>query len=333
MEFLVIFILTGITGTLLTGLAMRLNIFDEPNYRKIHSKAIPKAGGIGIVVPVLLVMIWYVSDLNENMKKEFASIILITLLLLFVGIVDYKIELSARKKFLFQLLASAVTASAGIYFHLCDNYYINYFVTIIWIVGFINALNLIDGLDGLAGGIGLIASIGILFFSYKYASGAAAITATALMGSLLGFLLWNRHPAKIFMGDTGSMPLGYLLASLIVITGNAIGGFGGAAIALFMVAVPIYDTMLSIIRRKINKRPIFSPDRSHFYNLLMDQIGISHKNTVLLLYLISLSLVISAVVLNYLLPIYRYVLAVLLLIAAAVGSIKAGFLKVDKEGE
>ena len=332
MELLLVFILTAVLGTFLTSLAIKLNIIDEPNYRKIHTKSVPKAGGIGFIIPVLLVLGWYYLFESERIAGLGDWVIaFITLFLLVVGIVDDKYELSAKRKLQLQLLAAVLTVGDGTYFHLCNNYYINYVITVIWIVGFINAMNLIDGLDGLAGGIGMISSAGILFFASQYSDKVSEITAAALIGGLLGFLFWNRHPAKIFMGDTGSLPLGFLLASLIIRTGNAIGGFGGAAIALFMVLVPVYDTLLSIIRRKINRRPVFAPDRSHFYNLLMDRKGLSHKNTVRLIYVLNLGLVVAALLLEYVMPLYRYVLAFVFLVVAFAGSIKAGFLKVDNK--
>lgn len=330
MNLFIIFIGTMAASYVLTRFAMKLNVVDEPNYRKVHRNPTPKAGGIGFIIPTLIAIIWYVIKLyGLNGSKENNVIILLTLFLFITGIVDDKLDLNAKRKLLIQLLAAVITVSAGIYFHLCSNYYINYFISVVWIIGFINAMNLVDGLDGLAGGVGLISSAGILYFANLYSESTTVITTIALIGSLSGFLFWNRHPAKIFMGDTGSLPLGYLLASLIINTGNSIGGFGGAAIAFFIVAIPVYDTILSVTRRKLNKRPIFSPDRSHFYNLLMDQKGFSHKNTVNLIYFFNICLVIAAMILNYTLPIYRYILAALLVILAALGSVTAGFLKVD----
>lgn len=334
MEFLFVFISTAVAGVYLTRYAIKLNIIDSPNYRKIHTKPIPKAGGLGFVLPVLLIMIWYNTIINDfQVKISDLIFFLTTIFLLILGILDDKYELNAKIKLIFQAFAAVLTVSVGMSFHLCGNYYVNYFISVVWIVGFINAMNLIDGLDGLAGGIGFIASAGILIFILQYLDKSMAITVVSLMGGLIGFLYWNRHPAKIFMGDTGSLPLGYMLAFLIIRTGNLIGGFGGAAISFFLVAIPIYDTLLSIVRRKLKHRPIFSPDRSHFYNLLMDRKGLSHKKTVYLIYAICTILVISALILNHIQLIYRYIFAIALLLAAVLASIKAGFLETDNKKE
>ena len=333
MTLLMIGALTFLGGAAATRWAITLNILDKPNYRKIHTKPVPKAGGIGIFVPILLFMLWMMwrnPQWTESVPQSHqAAVFGVTLFLFAVGIVDDKIELSVKKKFLFQLLAAVITTAADIRFQVFGEKWADMLLTVFWLVGFINAVNLVDGLDGLAGGIGGIACLGVLYFGWLYQNIYLLFISMAAIGGLAGFLVYNRHPARIFMGDAGSLPLGYLLAVFMVLTGNQIGGFGGAAIAVFLAAVPVYDTALSILRRKLHGRGIFEPDRSHFYNLLMDKKGLSHRGTVWFIYMICGLMALTAIVLDYVPPIYRYITAVAVIIAAFAASIKNHLLEVD----
>lgn len=324
-----ILIIAFLLSLVLTRYAIKLNILDTPNHRKIHSNATPKAGGIGIIAPVVLIQI-YILISHSHLESNLLGLLAGTSMLFIAGIVDDKLELPAKIKLAVQALVALISIIMGISFNVFNNILLNNIVTFIWIIGFINAINLIDGLDGLAGGVCLISAAGIYIFGIKYMAININMLCLAMIGSIVGFLRYNFHPAKIFMGDTGSLPLGYLISVMIILTSNQIGGFGGTAICFFIVLIPVYDTLLSVVRRKINGKGIFEPDRSHFYNLLMDKKGLSHKNTVLFIYCLNIILVGVAYLLIMVPVFYRYILALSTLTVVVFISIKADFIKIDE---
>lgn len=290
MKYIIAFLLSII----ITPIAIKLNILDKPNYRKIHTKPVPKAGGLGIFIPYILLILSYVYV--NGWSKITLAILTVTIYLLIVGMIDDKIELSSKVKLILQSAAGIFTVLMGIYFEFTSIYAVNILVSFAFIVGIINAVNLIDGLDGLSTGVGVISLCGILYLSIFFNNTLLLFLSSILISSGLGFLIFNFRPAKIFMGDTGSLPLGYNLAVLTIICSNEIRGINGLLFSIIILGLPIFDTLLTMYRRFINKRPVFAPDRSHFYNLLMDLKGIEHRNVVLLLYCINFILVILSFV-------------------------------------
>ncbi|KGX93912.1 UDP-phosphate N-acetylglucosaminyl 1-phosphate transferase [Pontibacillus halophilus JSM 076056 = DSM 19796] len=282
-------------------LAIRWNIVDKPNYRKVHEKPMPRMGGMAILLSFYIGLVIF-------LPKELGTIwhiITGSLLIAVVGMLDDKFELSAKMKLLAQILAAVIAVLGGLqidFIQLPTGEFI-YFgalsipLTILWIVGVTNAINLIDGLDGLAAGVSSIALITITGMALSMGNYLVGAMTLILLGSTLGFLFFNFHPAKIFMGDTGSLFLGYMISTL-----SLMGLFKNVTIfsivlPLIILGVPIMDTTFAILRRIIQKKPLSAPDKFHLHHCLL-HLGYSHRQTVLLIYAISGIFSIAAVMFN-----------------------------------
>mgnify|MGYP000932408023 CR=1 FL=1 len=270
MSFLISLCLT----VLLIPLVIRYRIVDRPNYRSIHTQETPKAGGIAILIGFLAGLFW------SGQGTAYTSLAVLMIGAALLGLLDDLRNFNPRAKMLGQLILAVLTCALGYQFVLFGNV-LDWLLTIIWVIGFMNAFNLIDGMDGLAGGV---AGIVTLFFFYL-GIGKILPLCLPLLGALLGFLFFNFRPAKIFMGDTGSMFLGYLLSVMgILLQQSSSSPWVGAIATVLLLAYPVFDTLLSIIRRKVHHRPIFAPDRSHSYNLLMDHVHLGYLATVFTVY-------------------------------------------------
>ncbi|MEL1135615.1 MraY family glycosyltransferase [Desulfitobacterium sp. THU1] len=259
---------------ILIPLVIRYRIIDKPNYRSIHTRETPKAGGIAILLGLLGGL--FISGQGTALL----ALVLLMVGATTLGLLDDLKNLSPNAKLIAQLALALLTTASGYQFVLFGNL-LDTAITVIWIIGLMNAFNLIDGMDGLAGGVAGIATL--IFFALGVPS--LETIALPLLGAILGFLIYNFRPAKIFMGDTGSMLLGYLLAVMgILVQRSAESPWVGGAVTLLILAYPLFDTALSIIRRKANHKPIFAPDRSHSYNLLMDHLGLGYLTTVFTVY-------------------------------------------------
>lgn len=271
--------------------AIHVGAMDIPNARKVHTEPIPRLGGLGIYLGFLLGYILFGS-----MSLRMNSILIGSIIIIITGIIDDINPIPAKIKFLFQLLAASVVAIYGKIL-LSDlsafGFYIefgilSYPITILFIVGIINCINLIDGLDGLASGLSIIyfMTIGIVILKWLHIFDLNAELTFIMLGSTLGFLCHNFHPAKIFMGDSGSMFLGYIIAVIALL------GFKNVTMTtllapICLLAIPILDTLFAILRRLINKKPIDEPDKEHLHHQLLN-LNLSHRNTVLVIYLIDI---------------------------------------------
>ena len=271
--------------------AIHVNAMDIPNGRKVHTKPMPRLGGLGIYMGFLLGYILF-----GEMSIRMNAILIGSFIIIITGIVDDINPIPAKVKFLFQLIAASVVALYG-QILLRDlsafGFYINfgvfsYIITIIFIVAIINCINLIDGLDGLAAGLSSIyfATIGIVIVYWTHTFGLDAIITFIMLGATLGFLCHNFNPAKIFMGDSGSMFLGYMIA-VIALLGFKNVTMTTLLVPICLIAIPVMDTLFAIIRRVINKKPIDEPDKEHLHHQLLN-LHLSHRNTVLIIYLIDL---------------------------------------------
>lgn len=326
------FTLAIVLSLAITPAAIKLCILDKPNYRKIHDKSIPKGGGIGIFIPVLLLVlvnILFFKDCVALDHLKYFTIWLVTLILMITGIIDDKLELGSTIKLIVQIIVVLATLLSGIRFHIFRMEFLDLMLTGCWIIGIINAVNLIDGLDGLAAGIAVIASAGFGIIGYAYGDMTIPLMSLIIVGACLGFLRYNFRPARIFMGDTGSVPLGYHLAILGILCANVVPGRTSLIIPIMLVGIPIFDTLLTIIRRALNHKPIFQPDRSHFYNLIIDIKGVDHKKTVMLIYVLNVILMGFAVLLAFINPIIRIAVMLTVALAACLISKSMGFIKID----
>lgn len=274
------------------------NIFDRPDEkRKIHKKNMPTLGGLAICISFLVAMLTsfrFVPQYMQVFSHKFIGLCISGLIIMGLGIFDDIKRLNPRIKLLVQILAASALIVYGfkigeITSPLGGKISLGYFgllFSIFWIVGSINAINLLDGLDGLAAGITGIVSFFLFLVAFKQSNIVVAFLALTLMGSVIGFLPFNFYPAKIFMGDTGSMFLGLILSVI------AIEGFqkSNTIIALIVpivaMSIPIIDTSMAIVRRVVKKRPIFHADKEHIHHRFLIE-GKSQRQVVLSLYFFS----------------------------------------------
>lgn len=306
---LIAFIIALIATPIISKIAFRIGAVDRPDARKVHSRIMPRMGGIAIYLAVSLAIL--ITGSMTGLAPQVKGLLLGGTIITLVGLIDDLKNLSPRVKLLGQIVAASVLVAYGSKVMFITNpfgslIYLNPFgidfgipLTILWVVGVTNAVNLVDGLDGLAGGLASIAALTIGVIAWHEGQMMAVIPALTLFAAIAGFLRYNFFPAKIFMGDSGSLFLGYMLAGLSVM-----GLTKGAAVMSMFVPVlifgiPIFDTLFAILRRYINNKPIFQADKEHLHHRLL-ALGLSHKQTVLIMYGVSCLLGVSAVFLTFL---------------------------------
>ncbi|MEW6557299.1 MAG: MraY family glycosyltransferase [Elusimicrobiota bacterium] len=320
-------------------LAKKFSVIDKPDSRKIHSKYMPRWGGIAIYLGFLsgLFVLHFLSRFNILLafrqkifvKKELVGIlslhnqligILVGATIVFLlGLWDDKKNVPPLPKFLVQIIAALAVINygvniSGLTFPFISDYInfsllVSQIITVFWLIGFMNTINLIDGLDGLATGIVAIAAstffvVAVLQSDTKIVLVAkqlklAAILCAALVGTCIGFLYHNFHPAKIFMGDSGSQFLGFMLGAISVIGTLKTTAVVALFIPIIVVALPVLDVAFSIFRRFRSRRPIMEPDKEHFHHHLLN-IGWAHREIVLLVYVITFVLAFCAILLTIL---------------------------------
>ncbi len=270
-------------------LAFRIGAIDIPtDARRMHKKPTPRIGGLAIFAGFMVGTVVFCEPTSELYAIWIGGAILVCL-----GILDDIFRLSAWLKLIVQLFVAGIAVCFGIVIdHITlfgayiDFGYFAIPITILWIAGLSNAINLIDGLDGLACGVSVITSISIFMVTIITGDTTSAIITAILIGACSGFLPYNRNPARIFMGDTGALFLGYTL-SIISVQGlfkmHTVLAF---LVPLSIFALPIFDTLIAIIRRLLHGQSPFHPDRSHFHHKLVDM-GFTHREAVRLLYAIS----------------------------------------------
>ena len=270
-------------------LAFRIGAIDIPtDERRMHKKPMPRIGGLAIFVGFTVGTLVFCEPTSELYAIWVGGAILVCL-----GILDDIFRLSAWLKLLVQLFVAGIAVCFGIIIDHITLFgaYISfgYFaipITVLWIVGLSNAINLIDGLDGLACGVSVITSLSIFLVTLIAGDTTSALITAILIGSCSGFFPYNMNPARIFMGDTGALFLGYTL-SIISVQGlfklHTVLAF---LVPLSIFALPIVDTLIAIIRRLAHGQSPFHPDRGHFHHKLVDM-GFTHKEAVRMLYAIS----------------------------------------------
>jgi len=279
-------------------LAIKYNIVDFPNFRKIHKKATPYLGGIAIFIGATLGLL-YLHPSHEHYLEIFLG----ALIIIITGVLDDKYDIRPIVKLFGQIIAATFLISSGLIIEritlpligIIDLGVFSVLITILWVVGITNAINLIDGLDGLATGVSTIALSSMFVMAIIDTQVFAAYLCVVLIGANLGFLYHNYYPAKIYMGDTGSNFLGYMIAVI-----SMLGLFKNIAILSFVIpvivlAVPIFDTLFAIIRRITNKQKISKPDNKHIHYQLL-RVGFTHRQSVLIMYTFSLLFGILAIV-------------------------------------
>lgn len=283
------FLITFFAIPVIIEVAKDKKLFDEPGERKVHKAVIPTLGGLGIFGGFIIATLIGVPPYAAAVLQYFMAAIMI---IFFMGIKDDVLILTASKKFIGQLVAAGIVIKFG-GIQITDMYGImgvhaltptvSFLLTLFTIVVITNSFNLIDGVDGLAGSLGLLTSLIFGFYFYFSDEPLYAVLALSLGGSLVAFLIYNFYPAKIFMGDTGSLLIG-LINSILVIKFITIASSPSSAIPLesapalgfAILLVPLFDTLRVVSHRILNRRSPFCPDRNHIHHFLLD-LGLSHK--------------------------------------------------------
>jgi UDP-GlcNAc:undecaprenyl-phosphate GlcNAc-1-phosphate transferase len=268
---------------------------DAPNHRKVHTRIMPRLGGLAIFL-AFVGAYFIVSPAIEPQKSDVAVGLLVGgAIVVLVGALDDRFDLSPKVKLLGQILAACVVVYSGVVIDLVNVPFGDTTIsltwlavplTILWIVGVTNAINLIDGLDGLSAGVSGIATATIMVLALMMGNVTVILLSVILLGSIIGFLFFNFHPAKIFMGDSGALFLGFSLATLSIL-GFKMATVVSLLIPVMILGVPLSDTFFAIMRRWVNKTPISAADKSHLHHCLL-QLGLSHRQTVLVIYGIAL---------------------------------------------
>ncbi|MBN3554194.1 undecaprenyl/decaprenyl-phosphate alpha-N-acetylglucosaminyl 1-phosphate transferase [Fictibacillus nanhaiensis] len=286
LAFIGSFISVVIVTPFVIKFALKIGAVDQPNKRKVHIKPMPRIGGLAIFIGVVIG--YFISGVY------FIPITAISIggvVILLLGIIDDLITLSAKVKLIFQIVAALIVISSGllievIHFPLLGTYQIgllSYPLTLLWIVGITNSINLIDGLDGLATGVSSIILITIGSLAFIHGKALILTFCVILLASLLGFLIYNFYPAKIFLGDMGALFIGYSISVISLLGLYKSVTLFSMFVPLLLLGVPLFDTLFAIIRRTINQTGIMSPDKNHLHHRLMSK-GLSHKNAVLFIY-------------------------------------------------
>lgn len=301
LTFLTSFVTVLLVTPLIIKFAHKIGATDKPNKRKVHQKIMPRLGGLAIFIGV--VAGYLVSGLYD---ERIYGITVGGIIIIVIGILDDIYELKARTKLLGQLLAAGVVVYSGLkmdFFTIpfiserLDLGWLAIPVTLLWIIGITNAINLIDGLDGLAAGISSIAIATVAVMAGLAGKELILTLCLIVLGSTIAFLFYNFHPAKIFMGDTGALFLGYCISVFSLLGLYKSVTLFSFVIPIIVLGVPVFDTAFAIIRRILNKQPISAPDKSHLHHRLLAK-GISHRNTVLIIYAFGLFFSICAVLLT-----------------------------------
>jgi UDP-GlcNAc:undecaprenyl-phosphate GlcNAc-1-phosphate transferase len=301
------FIAAAVIALVLTPLvravALRVDAVDTPDHRRVNLVPLPRGGGVAVAaafISVVLAFMWLNSQLawiavpTTIDTPTLVALLLGGALAVVFGVLDDYFDLRARWQFAAQLILAGLAVGLGVTIEVLSNPLGSELIrleglvaagfTVLWIVGMLNSINFIDGLDGLSSGVVLIAAVTLGLISLTLVSQIyVAVLCFALAGALLGFLRYNFHPATIFVGTSGVMFMGYTLAVLSIV------GTAKIAVALLVLAVPIIDAFWIIVRRLAQGRSPFSPDRGHLHHRLLD-VGLSHRQTVLLIYAICIGL-------------------------------------------
>lgn len=314
MRNFIIFCITFGLALVLTPLAIKLarpiGALDVPeDNRRMHDVTMPRFGGFAIYISSMtgiLIMLSYGH--NGSISGRMMTGILIGGTIMFImGAVDDIRNLPARYKLIGQVFCACLLFAFDVRTQLITNPFtgqavkiatvVSFLITVLWVVGISNTINLIDGLDGLAAGLSLIATLAIAYMAYIHGRYEVSIAFMALAGSCLGFLPFNFHPAKTFMGDCGALYLGFMIAALSLIGPMKSYTLLATALPVFVLALPIIDTFLAIIRRRRGGRSIMEADKGHLHHRLLS-VGLGHTRTVLTLYCISAIMGMAAVMIS-----------------------------------
>ena len=347
------FICASAATWLCKKIALKLGIVDKPDHKvKTHKEPVAYLGGVGIfagfTVGILTGIYCLIGrDYLTDALKWLLGIIAGTAIACFVGVIDDIFDLSPKKKFLGEILAAfpliivgimpAMIYSAGFFnweMSQTIEWILGFFIVIFFVLGATNSLNLLDGLDGLCAGVTAIITFAQLILAIHRSTwgfsdvgnAVRIIVCLGLFGGVCGFLPFNRYPAKIFMGDAGSIMLGFNMAALMMMFAKEHPRWWMASIVIF--GLPILDTATALVRRLINKRPLFVSDRGHIYDQMIDR-GISLNKTVVICYILAGIYALIGVTMSQIRTRYALLVYVAVVIISAVTIWRMGFLKME----
>lgn len=305
-------------------LATRLNLIDKPGERKVHTQAVPRVGGVAVVISFIFAILLLGPASSPVLKGITTGALIVAM----VGLLDDYSSLNPYIKFFGQIVAGSVAlAISGLSisqidilgFYKIDLGWASYPFTLLWIIGITNAVNLMDGLDGLAAGIVSIALFFLGLIGYLQGHLILVFISATLLGSTLGFLKYNAHPASVFMGDVGSYFLGFILSMLTLVGSFKSAAVMALALPITILGLPILDTVWAFSRRILSGKNPFSPDKLHIHHRLMG-LGLGHGLTVMFMYGIATFLGMIAV-----LSVYQYQFKELSLLVVGVSMVFAAF--------
>ncbi|MBM3242803.1 undecaprenyl/decaprenyl-phosphate alpha-N-acetylglucosaminyl 1-phosphate transferase [Candidatus Poribacteria bacterium] len=301
------FFLSVLITPFLRKIAIENGLVDGLNERKIHLEAIPRVGGIAIAISFFTAVVLAYSLFHADLAASISYLTGLCIggaLIFLIGLLDDIKGLNAPKKFAGQILSALALVPFGFLIKTLEipfigtvhlGFFFGIALTVFWVVAIINAFNLIDGMDGLSSGVAVIASITLAIFSILSGKLLMAIVLIAVLGSTLGFLWHNWHPAKIFMGDCGAMFLGFLLAAVSIKTSYQGTTVNTIFVPVLALGLPIIDTIAAISRRLWHRKPLFSADKKHIHHKLLDA-GFTVRQAALILYYVCILLGVTALV-------------------------------------
>ncbi len=293
LPFIIAILISLIMTPLVRKFAFKVSAIDIPkDERRVHKEPMPLLGGLAIYFAVVITSLIFIP-----LDKTLISVLVGGTIILISGIIDDMKGLSPKLKIIFQLLAGLTLIAGDVKVDFITNpftvnnvvIYLNWLsipITLFWVVGITNTLNLIDGLDGLAAGVAMISALSLTFVADKFGYTMVILVSAIVAGSTLGFLPYNFNPAKIFMGDTGALFLGFMLAAISIEGVMKSVATIAIIVPIIILGVPIFDTTFAIFRRLLSGRSIMSADKGHLHHRLLAR-GYSQRKTVLILYAIS----------------------------------------------
>ncbi len=322
--------------------AFKCGALDRPDQRKVHKRVMPRLGGLAIYLSFIIAV-----TLTCDITRQIAGLLLGGSLIILLGFLDDTRGVSPRLKLAGQVVAALAVIPFGLEVEFLTNPFsdelitlglLSVPVTVLWIVSVTNAVNLIDGLDGLAGGTTFIAALtlaGVVWIEISASGGSqgqydAIILAMILASAVIGFLRYNFYPAKIFLGDSGSMYLGFSVASLSVMGLAKSATFISVIIPVVILGIPLLDTTFAIVRRYYGHKPIFQADKEHLHHRLL-KLGLSHRQAVLSIYGVNVVLGLSAIALTLISPKQAAIFLVILSTAILILANKIGVTRTESK--
>lgn len=316
--YLLVVFVSAIGAFLLTPLAIRLafrwGAVDVPNARKVHSRPMPRMGGFAVFLAFCLpwASLYFIenpiSSTFRDFEKRFAAILLAATVMFILGIYDDIRGADAPKKFLVQVLASIGLWAGGVRIEeitlpwsgSIELGWLGLPVTVLWTVGVTNAINLLDGIDGLVSGVTAVMAVSLAIINVLTGNSLIALLTLSLAGACLGFLPYNHSPARIFLGDTGSLTIGMILAGIGILSlyheGRQTAG-PLLSVPLILFGLPLFDTVRVMVQRALRGKSMFEADRNHVHHRLLDM-GMNHRQAAWTLYAVAAALGVTAIILS-----------------------------------